>query len=128
MKEPRMNRFASCTLIPIALAVFTLTAVSCKNLPDAQQSPEVVVAQDATGATVVRLAGDDRDGTWKLNDDKHDILVIRREGGFFDVNVSVTLPNGSLRRVSTQIKASPGQTIPVGGLGDARMLIEFPRR
>jgi hypothetical protein len=127
MKEPHMNRFASRPLISIALAVFALTAVSCRNPPEAQP-PEVVVAQDATGATVVRLAGDDEDGTWELKDDEHDILVTRREGGFFDVNVSVTLPDGGIRRVSTQIKASPGQTIQLGGLGDARMLIEFPRR
>jgi hypothetical protein len=107
MKEPRMNRFASRTFISIALAVFALTAVSCKNPPEAH-SPEVVVAQDATGATVVRLAGDDEDGKWELKDDEHDILVMRRESGFFDVNVSVTLPDGGIRRVSTQIKASPG--------------------
>lgn len=122
-----MGRCASRILIAIAFAAFALTAVSCNTLPGTQ-SPNVVVVQDATGATVVRLAGDDQDGTWELKDDKHDILVMRRESGFFDVNVSVTLPDGGIRRVSTQIKASPGQTIQLGGLGDARMLIEFPRR
>jgi len=112
-------------LIPIALAVFALTAVSCKTLPGAQ-SPEVVVVKESSGAAVVRLARDDQHDTWKLKDEKYDILIRRREGGFFDVNVSVTSPNGGKRRVSTKVKASPGQRIPLGGLGDLRMSIEFP--
>ncbi len=114
-------------LIAIGVAALALTAVSCKARLGAE-SPDVVVAQDATGATVVRLAGVDRHRMWKLKDEKYDILVMRREGGFFDVNVSVTLPNGGIRRITTQIKALPGQTIPLGGLGDVRMLIEFSSR
>jgi hypothetical protein len=124
---PAMGGLSRSVAGAIAIVAFALATVSCRS-PVGGDTPEVVVTQDASGGTIVRLAEDDQDGIWRLQSGKHNILVTRGVTGLYDVNLNVTLPDGGVRQIRTQIKATPGQTIPIGGVGDAKILVEFPSK
>ena len=121
---------------PITKIVFMMTvsgfvfaAVSCSKSPDAQQqssaAPTVSVQQDESGNVVVLLTDKGNNNVWKKKDENNDIFVKKIEGDMLDINMKLTLFNGSIRQIQTRVKVLPGEKVAIGGIGDKKIYIEL---
>ena len=122
-----MIRFALHIFVVLTLAALTLTTVSCtKSQSTPQQSAPVLLEHDKNGNVVIRLLGEGDAGVWKLKSEDDDILVERKEDDMFSIRAAFTFPNGGTCEVATQLKAQPGQRVPISAMGKQEILIEFP--
>ena len=108
----------------VMLAVTMFAVVSCSTRPDVApgERPQITVEQDDNGDTVLRLHGEGTDGVWKLKDERNDVLVRRTEHGLLAIKARLTLKKGQ-SDIVTQIKATPGEKIPLGGMGKMTFII-----
>jgi hypothetical protein len=123
-----MKQLLSAIAKAVMLAVVVFAGVSCSTRPNvaAGEPPQISVEQDKNGDTVLRLHGEGTGGVWKLKDKQNDVLVRRTDHGLLAIKARLTLENGQ-SDIVTQIKATPGEKIPLGGMGKMTFII-MPER
>ena len=116
------KRHVLITAILIGLGVLILFV----SLVFLNNKSDVVVERDDTGDLNIRLVSNPINGIWELKDDQQDILV-QKTDDMFDVKIKLILDDGSIREISTQVKAGPGEKIMLGGTENWKIYLEIPK-